>query len=88
MNSDLSDIEKAEKNIKYLSAVSNLLEPEMAKTIPISKFILSMASDTAEWNRRVKCLKFWRIELQESKFLNLSKKKAVDRSIKQASFQY
>ena len=88
MNSYLSDIEKAEKNVKYLSAVSKLLEPEMAKTVPISKFIPSMAPDTAEWNRRVKCLQFWRVELVGSDFLNLAEKNSVDKSIKQASFQY
>ena len=63
MNSAETEVVKAEKNLKYLSAISNLLEPEQIKTVPMRRFIPAMAPDSAEWSRRVQTLKLWRTEI-------------------------
>ena len=88
MNSNRTDIFKGEKNVVFLAAISNLLEPETVKTLPMSKFITSMAPDTAEWSRRISCLKYWRAELLKNGRHNSREKFEVDKSIKQANFQH
>jgi hypothetical protein len=59
----ITDQIRAEKNIKYLSAIINILEPEKARLTPIRKYHAAMAPDTNEWQRRVILLKSWRNEV-------------------------
>ena len=88
MNSDRLDVEKSEKNIKLSAAISNILEPETIKNVHMTKFVPAMAPDTFEWNRKVKCLKYWRTEILGSQNPNLTEKISVDKSIKQAVFNH